>query len=500
MTEKRPNLLMIVNDHQAYYGHGMAGGAKPLRPHFDALSASGAHFEENYSVTPMCGPARRTFLTGLYPHTTGQHHNDTNPPYRDDVYLDNLHHGGYRNFYYGKWHAGAGCAYDHHCKGFTQGGGYGNPYNTPDYERYCEQRGLPRATHCIERQFPHDGFGSYRSFNKMVPGALYQCEEFFSGEHAIGTTVTPEDTHEAFFLANMACEQLEKLAKDDSDQPFALRVDFWGPHQPFFPTQKYLDMYDKTQILPYPSLYDDLQDKPHVLKRESSHPMGNDGEIVFPTPLSPEEWQTVLHHCYAHGTMVDAAGGRVISKLRELGLDENTLILWTTDHGDAIACHGGHFDKDSHLAMEVIKTPLAVAWKNRIPAGATYDGYTSTCDVPCTLMDAAGLTFGNRVDGTSVLKFLNGEVPKRDGVMIETYGHGYGVTILGRAILHDGWKYSCFENDIEELYNLKDDPYEMHNLAQDPTFASKRLGMRQRLRQEQAATFDPVSLDDLCLD
>lgn len=496
MSAKKPNLLFILNDHQAYYGHGMQGGVTPLRPHFEAFAKEGAEFTQSYSVTPMCGPTRRSFLTALYPHTHGQVHNENDPQYLHDVYLDNLHEGGYRNYYYGKWHAGPGCAYDHHCRGFSQSG-YGNPYNTPDYRAYCKKRGLPRARHLIKRAFTNPGYKGYRKFKKLVPGAEYQCEEYFSGEHAYGTTITPEDTHEAFFLANLACDQLEEFAKNPSDQPWSLRVDFWGPHQPFFPTQEYLDMYDKSQILPYPSLYDDLEDKPNVLKMESNGPMGVDGQIRIPSALSEEEWQDLLVHCYAHGTMIDAAGGRILNKLKELGLDENTLIIWTTDHGDAIACHGGHFDKDSHLAMEVIRTPLALSWKGRVEPGRRYDGFVFSCDVPATLMDAAGLEFSNEVDGISLLSFLDGDTAPREKLMLETYGHGYGTTIIGRALLYKDWKYVATEKDLDELYNLADDPYEMVNLAQLPEYANQRSLMRDLLREEQEKSRDPVPLEAL---
>lgn len=495
MSDNRPNLVFILQDHQAYYGHSTREGVKPLRPNFESFAKEGAEFTENYAVTPMCGPARRSFLTGLYPHTHGQVHNENDPWYIHDVYLDNLYNAGYRNYYYGKWHAGPGCAYDHHADGFSQQG-YGNPYNTPDYKRYCEERKLPRAVHKIERAFEHDGFKAYRGFKKMVPGALYQCEEYFSGEHAIGTTITPEDSHEDFFVANMACDKLEELAKEKDKGPFSLSVEFWGPHQPFFPTQKYLDMYDKTKILPYPSLYDDLEDKPEVLKKEASHPMGKDGHVQVGA-LSKEEWQDILLHCYANQTMIDAAAGRVVDKIKELGLDENTLIIWTTDHGDAVSCHGGHFDKDSHMAMEVLKTPLAIQWKGKVNPGTKYNGYTFTCDVPCTFMDAVGLEFTNRVDGKSLLKLLSGEEEKRESLMLETYGHGYGTTIIGRTILSGGWKYSATENDLDELYDLNTDPYEMENKASKTQFKEKRLEMRNKLRTEQKKSFDPVSLDSI---
>jgi len=499
MESKRPNLVFLLNDHQAYYGHGMNGGVAPLRPNFDAFAASGVQFDQNYSVSPMCGPARRSFLTGLYPHTHLQVHNENDPHYFHEVYLDTLAESGYQNYYYGKWHAGPGCAYDHHCYGLSESG-YGNPYNMPAYADYCKRNHLPRATHRIERAFFNNGLSKYRSFENLKPGAEYRSEEYFCGEHAIGTTITPEDTHEAFFLANLACERLEELAKDKSGKPFSLRVDFWGPHQPFFPTQKYLDLYDKTKILPYPSYYDTLEDKPRVLQEEINEPLGKDGYLVRPPVLPWSAWQDILAHCYAHITMCDAAAGRILDKLKDLGLDENTLIVWTTDHGDAIACHGGHFDKNSHMAMEVLKTPLALSWKGRLAPNQKSDAFTFTCDVPVTLLEAAGLKFAEPVDGRSLFETLSHPESRRKCLMLETYGHGYGTTIIGRTLLYDGWKYTCTENDLDELYHLKEDPYEMKNLASLPAFARQRSLMRTLLREQQAQSKDPVPLNSICED
>ena len=189
---KKPNIVYILNDHQAYYGHGMLqGGPRPIRPCFEAFAAQGMEFTNAYCVTPMCGPARRTMLTGLYPHTHGQYHNENDPPYRHEVYLDTLAEAGYENFYYGKWHAGPGCAYDHHCTGLSQSG-YGNPYNTPEYAQYCRERGLPRAQHLVERALLPDSYENSHFFPKLREGALYQCEDYWCGEHATGIT-TMED-------------------------------------------------------------------------------------------------------------------------------------------------------------------------------------------------------------------------------------------------------------------------------------------------------------------
>ena len=191
MKAKQPNLIFILNDHQAYYGHGMNGGVKPLRPNFEKFAASGAEFTENYAVTPMCGPARRSFLTGLYPHTHLQVHNENDPQYSREVYLNTLHDAGYQNYYYGKWHAGPGCAYDHHATGLSQSG-YGNPYNMPEYAAYCERNNLPRATHRIERVFLNKGFRNYRFFDKLKPGVEQQTCRLHEAKVLIADKKTDE--------------------------------------------------------------------------------------------------------------------------------------------------------------------------------------------------------------------------------------------------------------------------------------------------------------------
>ena len=467
--------------------------ARILRP----LPKQGVEFENAYCVTPMCGPARRSLLTGLYPHTHGQVHNENDPEYRHDVYLDLLAEGGYRNFYYGKWHAGPGCAYDHHCQGLSETG-YGNPYNSRAYADYLKKKGLPRAQHKVKRVIEQVTFGPQGFFPKLKEGALYQCEDYWCGEHAYGVTVTPKETHESFFLAELACEKLEELAKEKSDRPFHLRVDFWGPHQPYFPTQEFLDLYDPKKIAELQNFDTDLRDKPETLKMELNKPMGDGAHLIYPNPIPWEEWQEMLAHCYAHITMVDAAGGRILRKLRELGLDENTLIIWSTDHGDAIACQGGHFDKDSHMAQEVMRIPLAVSWKDRIPSGQKNDRLVCTCDIPATFMDAADIPFGNPIDGESLLPLAEGKKTDwRKSLLCETYGHGYGVTIRGRMVTDGRYKYVCTEHCLDELYDLREDPFEKRNLAMLEKYRGLKEAMRKLLAEKQRESADPIPMESL---
>lgn len=495
--QKKPNLVFILNDHQAYHGHGVGDSQGPLRPNFEAFARSGVEFRQAYCVTPMCGPARRSLLTCLYPHTHGQIHNENDPEYKQDVYLDLLAEGGYRNYYFGKWHAGPGCAFDHHCEGLSETG-YGNPYNSEAYAAYLKRRGLPRAQHRIRRVIEQVTFGPQGYFPKLKEGALYQCEDSWCGEHAYGVTVTPRDTHESFFLANLACEKLEEIAREKRGEPFHLRVDFWGPHQPYFPTREFLDLYDPKKIKKLQNFDTDLHDKPETLKTELNRPMGDGSHLIYPNPIPWEEWQEMLAHCYAHITMLDAAGGLIINKLRELGLDDNTLIIWSTDHGDAIACQGGHFDKDSHMAQEVMRIPMAMSWKGRISPGRTIEKLVYTCDIPATLMDAAGLKFGNPIDGKSLLSLAEGkEQSWRDSLLCETYGHGYGVTIRGRMVTDGRYKYVCTEHCLDELYDLREDPYEKKNLAVLEEYRELKEKMQRLLAVRQQEAHDPVNMETL---
>ncbi len=494
---KKPNIIYIVQDHQAYFGHGLyEGGVKPLRPNFEAFANTGIEFENAHCVSPMCGPARRSMLTGLYPHNHGQVHNENDPPYNDEVLLDTLADNGYESYYFGKWHAGPGAAKEHGAKGFSYTS-YGNPYLTEEYKAYLKENNLPQAEHFIEYAFMAPSYIKQGYFPKLKVGETYKCETGWCGEHAVGITTTPKETHEAFFLAHLASKQLEKIAKEKSDKPFSMQIHFWGPHQPFFPTQEFADLYNPEDIGEYPSFSDDLKHQPQVFKDEASMPLSDGENIIIPSVYPWSVWQKILSRAYAHITMIDAAGGVIVDKIRELGLDENTLIIWTTDHGDALASHGGHFDKDSHLSEEVMRVPCAMSYKGRIKPGIKDNHLTFTCDNTATMLDVAGLTFKNGCDGESLFHLVDKDKPWRDCLMCESYGHGYGKTLLSRCVYKGDFKYVITDGDLEQLYNLKEDRYEMNNLAVYHKWDYKIEEMRECLSSLMKASNDKVSLDSL---
>jgi arylsulfatase A-like enzyme len=489
---KKPNILLLFNDHQAYYRHGWDGGVRPQRPNFARVAARGVEFSRAYSPCPLCTPARRSLWTGLYPHnhrfyTLGS--DPENAP--EDFVFRHLTERGYSLHYYGKWHAGPGTAADYGCDGFSLPH-YGNPYTAPEYKRYCAQRGLPEASFDVKATF-YEGPASRRP--PLGPG--YQCTWDALISHSAAVLETPDDTHEAFFLANLACEKLEQLAQEDAERPFFLTVHFWGPHMPYWPSQRFVDMYDATAIQPYGSFDDSLEGRPAVYWTETNHPISENRRLISPNPVPWETWQVFLQHSYAQSTMVDAAGGRVLDKLEEVGLGDDTLIVWTTDHGDALASHGGHFDKNAYLTEEVLRVPMAAAWPGRIPAGQERRELVSLIDVPPTLLDAAGTGFEGRIDGASMLPMLMQERNEwRQTLVCETYGH-HGEKVIGRAVVGERFKYDVYRyldsDEVEhELLDLRDDPYELANVVDRSDLGQTVSGLRRALQQHRTATGDPV--------
>ena len=481
----KPNIIFLLNDHQAHYRHGWDSEPKVQRPYFDRLASEGIVFDRAYTACPLCGPARRTMLTGLYPHTHGEIKNDRNHPFEREVYLDTLADLGYCNYYYGKWHAGPGTAHDHHCEGFSYPS-YNNPYTKPEYKEYLEKRDLPPEEILIQRNF------SPRN-EKCRPGKLYRRAGSWCNEHATGIVQTPKETHEAFFLANLACDKLRELAQSENDQPFALRVDFWGPHQPYFATQEFVDMYNPDDIPEYGNFRDDLKSKPEIYRMEGNFPLHKDGKLTIPNPLPWSEWQKVLALCYAQITLVDAAGGLVLDTLDELGLAENTIVIWTTDHGDAVACHGGHFDKRSYMPEEMVRIPMAIRFPDRITPGQESNCLVSNLDIAPTILDAAGTSFKEKIHGSSLLPLCAGENETwRDDVMCETHGHGENH--IGRLVITDRYKYVANQGQMDELYDLESDPYEMENLIDDPAHRDILSDLKARLSEWQHRTGDRESV------
>ena len=470
------NIVYILNDHQAFYGHD-----KAKRPVFDQFAAEGVRFDRAYCASPLCAPARRSMLTSMYPHNHGEIKNDVDAAFKDgETYLDVLAANGYDQYYFGKWHAGPGTAYDHGCKGFSYPS-YNNPYTKPEYKAYLDEMGLKMPEIFIEDDM--------RSWTDTHEGKVVHQDNHWCNEHASGIMMGPKEAHEAFFLANLAKKQLKELKK--GGKPFHLRVDFWGPHQPYFPTWDFAEQYNPSDIdLPI-SFKENVytNNKPACYTAEHNKGISKDGRIIFPNPLCENIWKRMLARCYAQVSLVDAAAGIILDALREYGLEEDTLVMMTTDHGDGLACHGGHFDKVSYMPEEMIRIPMAMRCPGKIPPRRVSHHPVSNMDVGITMLDAAGLAYDHKVDGSSLMGIAADEnAPFRKEVVCETHGHMEDH--IGRAFITETYKFVYNKDQINELYDLKSDPWELRNLAVLSDYEDICSDMLKRLQQWGQETGD----------
>jgi arylsulfatase A-like enzyme len=488
---RRPNIIYILNDHQAFYGHGkMVGGPEIQRPNFRKLATKGVEFTQAYTACPLCGPARRTMLTGLFPHNHGEIRNETNHKYDREVYLSKLASNDYKNYYYGKWHAGRGSALDFQCEGFSGGSRYGNPYTSQEYKEYLKKNNLPFIKIKIQKNFlgPNHPFAIALGIKE---GKLHTPNFPVLSQETTGIMLTPKETHEAFFLASLACNKLKEISNSNRSKPFHIRLDFWGPHHPYFAPQEYLELYDPKEIPELPSFQDNLMDKPDIYKYNHFYPISKNHRLLIPNSLPWEEWQKVLALNYAQQTIIDEAGGMVLNTLEELGLSENTIVVWASDHGDSVGCHGGQFDKDSYMPQEMVRILMAISYPEVFPTNKICDKLVSNLDLGPTFLDAAGLSFNNPIDGQSLIPLIReNDLKWRNDLMCETHGHWNNH--VGRLIVTNRYKYIWNEGDIDELYDLTKDPFELNNLINNAEYADLLIDMKSRLKNWRKKTGDNV--------
>jgi arylsulfatase A-like enzyme len=465
----------LLSDHLVYAHHKTLTGY-PHLPTLDRIGAGGIQFDNALAVCPLCQPARASMLTGVYPHRHGMLLNDGDAGSRVDFEPDErlishyLKQAGYRVGYFGKWHCGeVRTAQDYGFEGLSMSG-YGHPYWTDAYADYLERLGLPQAEVTIEWKF---GEPSWRGKTVVLEDFPHPYKSPYYLMESCGRLNTPVETHEAYFLAHLATHWLEEVA---TDRPFFLRFDPWGPHHPYFVGDPFLNTIDPSALPEYPSFRSSLDHRPHnhrdlldYRRREGSSPNWSD-------------WQPILARCHEHAAQVDNAVGRVVDALERLDLLENTLLIYTADHGGAVGSNGGLFDKGWLMVEETLQIPLAIRWPGRAKSRARSDKFVTNMDLVPTVLEAAGAEIPSPLDGRSLLGLIQDPegVTWPEDVMLQHHGH-YKERHFQRLLRFGPFKYVAHLDDSDELYDLEKDPFEQENLVDAQEMRPVLNEMRQRL-------------------
>ncbi len=442
-----PNILLIQADQHRADCIGANGHPFVQTPNLDRLSTEGVNFTHAFTPIPLCTPARASLLTGQWPM---QHGLITNPD------------------------AEAGRAL--------------NPA-IPTFSRLLRDAGYFLG--CVgkwgvDAQQPPTQFG----FNVYVPERDYAKQRQALGvppkpntNRWFGETdpyITPEQSQLAWG-ADMTIQLLRHAAQQDA--PFFLRWDPSEPHLPNVVPEPYASLYPPATIPPWPNFADPLVGKPFIQRQQRR----SWGIEAWTWPA----WSPIVGRYLGEITLLDHQLGRVLATLDELGLAENTVIIYTADHGDLC---GGHGMIDKHFVMydELVRVPLIVRWPGHVQSGQRCDAFVSSAlDLAATFCDVAGLALPATFAGQSLLPLLDGQAVDRARTDIFTTYHGNQMGLYSQRMVRDRrWKYIWNATAEDELYDLLNDPGELTNLAADPIYGAEAVRLRQRVLMWMEKTGD----------
>ncbi|MGQ9628987.1 MAG: sulfatase-like hydrolase/transferase [bacterium] len=469
MNEK-PNILLILTDQHRLDSLGAYGNPICRTPNIDSLAREGVRFDFAFTPTAICTPARASLITGLWPHNHRLLANfERNVGYMTELdeslipFSRYLRGAGYRCGHVGKWHVGVERGPEFYGFEGPHYPGWAPPIEHPDYLAYLRERGLPRfkVRDEIRGVFPNGQPSN-------VLGGIYEGP--------------PEGTFE-YFLAERTIQRLEEYARDfrESGRPFFLGCNFFGPHLPYYIPEEYANMYAPSLISLPPSVAETFERKPIVQKHYSAH-------WAFDS-FSEEEWRKIIAMNWGYITLIDEQVGRILSALDKLGLAGDTAVFFGADHGAFV---GGHRMSDKGPAMydDIYRIPLISRWPGHFPPGVVRDEFVSLMDLTPTFLELAGVPIPENFDGRSIVPLLEGRnVPDwRCEIFAEFHGHHFPYP---QRMIRT-WEYKLVVNppDVNELYDLKNDPFELRNLIGEEDYRGVESDLMRRLYRHLQKTRD----------
>ncbi|MCI9889823.1 sulfatase-like hydrolase/transferase [Micrococcales bacterium 31B] len=548
----RPNIIFFIADQLRADHLGFAGNPVVKTPHLDRVAREGLWFTQATVTNPTCMPSRASLLTGQWPSAHGTRCNGITLNPNATTFVRELRGAGYATCAIGKLH--------HQNMGW--------PYED-DQQREIDavdpllMDPTRRDAVEVEREpgwdefenrerheaafvhMPADYYG-YDRVDLVVghgdrPGGHYfhwaldkgyDPRELGGAEHAksrfdaweqVYETSIPLEAHPSVYVAERAMARIDECA--ENDEPFFLFVSFPDPHHPFAPPSEYAHLYDPSEI-PLPRGFSaDHPDLPAHIQRlvDQRGVPGDDPTMTW--SVTTEQYQHAAAAQYGLITLMDDQIGRVLGRLAERGLDENTIVIMASDHGDLMGDHGLMLKHFSHYRA-LTNVPLVVRVPPALLAGAgsggaggpdapvaesagsgaaagsggtgvpTSDALVCLADLAPTLLELTGVELFRGIQGRSLVPLLRGEgnenAAPRDAIVIEEdqpFGlPGLPGPVRMRTLLTSEARLTrYFGTDMVELYDLREDPDELRNVAYQARYAELLQRMSERMLAEMVA-------------
>ncbi len=469
----KPNILFIITDQHRADVFSFAGNPDVQTPNFDKMAANGVVFNRAYAMDAVSGPSRTCIFTGLYPRTTGQLDNGA---VKTDATLNatslqyTLQQRGYATYGFGKRHL-----HDAADKGWDVLKAHSKQENPADnYVKWIEEQGYAQ-------EFGEDWASE---FGKFPPGNSLEGTKYPSAKMGTRTSRLPEDyTMEAYSARNAMAVIEEHGSGSKKGEPFFLYTSFYRPHQPYNPLPKYLQHHDASQwgtgrnnggAVAMPSnLHEPAENLTPFMKNLRANRNG-----IWCLGLASEDEQLYRDYItgyYALVEEVDHWVGELYAALEREGLLENTIIVYTSDHGDFVGNHGmiekaaaGH-----NVYEDTLRVPLLFSWKGHIEPNRTKEDLVGLVDLYPTLIEMTGAKLlpdmKYKPEGISLAETLlkDSEVGRKY-IVSENWSQASIITAesklalwLDPSIMYNGGR--DWRNTTNFLFEYATDPTEINN-------------------------------------
>ncbi|HEX9730081.1 MAG TPA: sulfatase [Gemmatimonadales bacterium] len=447
-----PNVVVIVVDDWRWDEFAAAGHPYLQTPNIDRLAAEGALFTNSFHAVPLCSPNRASLLTGQYPSRHGIIDNVARSlaSHGLNTFPRALQRHGYETGFLGKWHMG------------------NDPTPRPGFDYWV---GLP---------------GQGRTINPVLfeDGALHEVTGYVTDiltDRAVSFVSRTRDKPFLLYLAHKAVHPDARQLDDGS-------VDLNYPSR-YIPAPRHTRLYENDVFRRRPNVVsspDDLRDKP-ALRRALAYRASDDITRSFGGILDPGTSEETIRRRAEMLLAVDEGLGRLMDALSAQGILDQTMIVLTSDNGFFYGEHGLSLERRLPYE-ESIRNPLLIRYPARVAAGMRIPQLALSVDVAPTILEMAGAPVGDHIQGRSLVPLFDGDASGwRRSLLVEFYTYENPMPWLldmdYRAVRTDRYKYIHWMQhpDLDELYDLEADPYEMRNLVDDPVVGRVRLDLRAEL-------------------
>jgi len=461
MEQKKPNILFLFSDQHNANVLGCYGNKECITPNLDRLAGEGIKCNNAYTQNPICTPSRISYFSGQYPHNHGFFGNESEPSLSS---LPNIFgyfkKYGYKTAAIGKIHTPREWV-SKNCDLKLDSCDHEHEDRHNDFKDYLEKKGLGEL----------NDNGNLQEWRKKIRSGEIKINQINRNVvQALDSrpTMLPESDCVSSWLSNNTIDFINKC--NDEEKPFLAFMSSGMPHQTYTPCKKFWDMYDEERLTLPPNADNGLAGRHEDVKRKRAYFKEN--EVPEWTIFEPGDYESarkrVLRGYYACVTEIDDAYGKVINQLEHLGIKEDTIIVYASDHGDFAGEHG-MIEKAPGIAFRAItRIPFILRYKKKLPENFTVNSLIETVDLLPTLASLCEIDSPDWCDGKDVTETLRNDKPVREIAVTEN--------ALTKAVATENYRFvyyqkeMCNDKDFGELYDIKKDPWELKNLYFDEEY------------------------------